>query len=1395
MSTSIRAAFVAGLLCSTVLCVDTAHAQLAAPAPVRQNLDANGVDLFSLAYTLAGPRLTIGQAQGLAYQRYNRGGGWTDDYIATLEQNATGTMVTVSLGDSSDLFTASGQAYANTQGNGASLTFSAGTFTYTSADGTIIRFAQNRASPRPYYANLGRAVEVIRPDGERLTYGYSPATYCTSFKPGTGECIGRSTAYRVSRVSDNYGYALTFGYASNFQDPDSGDVAEWSTITSVSASNLAVVNSPTPTMSLALVPNGSGYSNYEITDAAGRKTTFRSGANSVVLVRPGSTTDDVTWTRSSPTALSMTNAAGTTSYAYSDSASTRTTTVTNPLGQVTTYTFDIDAVRMRSMTNALNQTTRYDYDTQGRLTRTTLPEGNRMDVTYIDATRPAVTEVRQVSKTPGTPPDIVTTAGYPTSCTSAATCNQPLWTRDARDNQTDYTYDATTGLIETVTAPAAEAGGVRAKTTYSYAPRQAYFNNGGGIVASGQPVTLLTGTSSCQTQASCTGTADEVRTTVDYGPQTAGVGNNLLPVSTQTGAGDGSLTAVLGYGYDAIGNRTSVDGPLPGAADTTTYRYDADRWLTGTISPDPDGAGALKRRAQKLTYDPKGRIILSEYGTVTGITDPDWAAFVPYQALAATYDGVDRPLTQTLQSGGTAYALTQYGYDHQRLLCTTVRMNPSQWSALPADACAAQAAGGSGPDRVERITSYDALDRPLAVTRGFGQPEASTDQTSYNANGTTASVTDGNGNVTTYGYDGFDRATTIVYPAPISDYEYVTLDPAGNVTDRRLRDGSHIGFQYDARNRLTLKTLPNGEPATTYAYDLLSRATALTKAGEALGFTYDALSRLRVQTSPVMTMTADYDLAGRRTRLAWSDGLHEVYDRLVTGEAYAVRENGAVSGAGVLATWTYDDLGRRRVLTRGNGTTTSYEPDPVSRLVSLTQDLAATQRDVTAAFSYTPASQIAQVARSNDIYAYNRYAAGTKSYSVNSLNQATAENGAAITYDARGNLKARGGATYAYSAENLLTSASNGTTLGYDAGLRLSRITSPGSETRFGYDGLDRVSEVNAAGAVLRRYAFDPDAVDAPLVWYEGSDTANRRWLHADERGSIVAVSGASGAAVATNRYDEDGVPAPTNVGVFGYTGQAWLPELRIWYYKARMYAPNLARFLQTDPIGYGGGMNLYAYVGGDPVNATDPLGLLCAGLGPAYENLGRAACKTAGGQYSSDIVVTGPRYAKESVGTESLRFGSVNIASLAANLTLGLAESIGDGPQNGKKDEDLLQCVANNLDIPSVTGAVVAGAAAYGAGAPLLSKLSLTGKTGVFSGGANPSGGRTSVLSAAARGLIGQGPKLEPGGFLARLTNTGKVATAVGRIASVTARVAGVGLEALAAGEVALEAYRCSNK
>ncbi len=232
------------------------------------------------------------------------------------------------------------------------------------------------------------------------------------------------------------------------------------------------------------------------------------------------------------------------------------------------------------------------------------------------------------------------------------------------------------------------------------------------------------------------------------------------------------------------------------------------------------------------------------------------------------------------------------------------------------------------------------------------------------------------------------------------------------------------------------------------------------------------------------------------------------------------------------------------------------------------------------------AAQISARTGSNASYQWSPLAPGTSSSTANGLNQYTASGGASLSYDGRGNLTNAGGVSFGYDIYNRMISAPSSVSFSYDPAGRLYEI-SAASATRFLYDGASIIAEYDTSGNVLRRYVH---GLSGPMVWYEGAGTSSHRWLIPDERGSIIARDNAG--AVSINTYDEYGQNGSSNAGRFQYVGLPWIAEAGLYQMGARAYSPSLGRWMQTDPILTAGGVNLYAYVGNDPVNLFDPSGL-----------------------------------------------------------------------------------------------------------------------------------------------------------------------------------------------------------
>ncbi|TGY88332.1 hypothetical protein E5163_10955 [Marinicauda algicola] len=376
--------------------------------------------------------------------------------------------------------------------------------------------------------------------------------------------------------------------------------------------------------------------------------------------------------------------------------------------------------------------------------------------------------------------------------------------------------------------------------------------------------------------------------------------------------------------------------------------------------------------------------------------------------------------------------------------------------------------------------------------------------------------------------------------------------------------------------------------------------------------------------------------------------------------------------------------------------------------------------------------------RSNTAYSWVNHINLDTLFGHNGLNQITSitEDGVAQTaptWDGRGNLTSYAGTSYGYDHYNRLTSVSGGITLSYDPLGRLHSYTTGAGTYDSLYDGAALIGMYNA-GSLVQRFVHGP-GMDEPLVQYSGAGTSNRTFLHADERGSIIAHTDSAGNRTATLAYDEYGNPGSGNTGLFQYTGQIWLANIGAYYYKNRFYHPGLGRFMQTDPIGQTGGINLYAYVGGDPVNFTDPWGL-------------RRICKT--GSDGQMVEVPCPQSWTEKQATlDQLRQSLMD--SILLDLGMGASGSGGPGGKGSSdtdgKQEDQKPCnraamMAGNFlrsyghKQQQVGGVVALAGGTIAVGALL---FPLDGPVGEMAGGAVAASGGVMLAAGTIADVAGQ--------------------------------------------------------
>ncbi|HVK54956.1 MAG TPA: RHS repeat-associated core domain-containing protein [Burkholderiales bacterium] len=221
---------------------------------------------------------------------------------------------------------------------------------------------------------------------------------------------------------------------------------------------------------------------------------------------------------------------------------------------------------------------------------------------------------------------------------------------------------------------------------------------------------------------------------------------------------------------------------------------------------------------------------------------------------------------------------------------------------------------------------------------------------------------------------------------------------------------------------------------------------------------------------------------------------------------------------------------------------------------------------------------------------------GAQTAAYNNLNQLTSFAGRVHRHDANGNLIDDGARTYQWDAENRLVA------IGYQA--------QPSKSTTMRYDGLSRrtaIVEADGAAPTETRYLWCGQAIcqsrsatDAVAKRYYPAGevlatTGKKLYYGVDHLGSVRdALDAATGGDVASFDYAPYGNPTRSS-GVVAtdvrYAGMFYHQGSGLYLTHYRAYDPRTGRWLSRDPIGGEGGLNLYAYVGGNPLSYTDPTG------------------------------------------------------------------------------------------------------------------------------------------------------------------------------------------------------------
>jgi RHS repeat-associated protein len=498
----------------------------------------------------------------------------------------------------------------------------------------------------------------------------------------------------------------------------------------------------------------------------------------------------------------------------------------------------------------------------------------------------------------------------------------------------------------------------------------------------------------------------------------------------------------------------------------------------------------------------------------------------------------------------------------------------------------------------------------------------------YDERGLRASLTDGNGHTTKWQYDLQGRLIAKTTPdGATTRYEY---DTAGRRIKRTDALGQERLLTYgkdDAVIRVTYRNAIHPTPEVRFIWnghypriDMMQDGTGTTKYAYGPTGLPGAL-KLEEEDGPGNddAYRLAYDPAGRITR--WQigkEGEDSRYDALgrITQSKNALGKfrygylgdtrklaRAESSNGRIQRDYLYEPVqGDQRLQRIGqpkNARSFTYATAPENLITAITE--TAQDQNHSWRYGYDPIDRLQSANRSDGKrYRYELDAGDnltgiaspeeTRTYAHDAGNKIKN-----FQYDANGNLTEDAQHTYQWDAENRLIG------IGYK--------TEPQRKTLFQYDGKGRrvaAIETDGTKKTETRYTWCGNRIcqardknDEPIAYYFNEGTyrpqnGERTYYARDHLGSVRDVLDTTGKNLARYDYDPYGgfIDQPQKAPDLGYAGMHYHAPSGLYLTKFRAYDPKTGRWLSRDPIEEAGGINLYGYVGGNPVSYNDPLGL-----------------------------------------------------------------------------------------------------------------------------------------------------------------------------------------------------------